>query len=427
MKLIFTLESFLWQGPMLWGLLGCHVFFTLRLKGIQRHTLRGIRLSLQGDRGDSGISAFGALSTSLAAAMGTGNIIGMASAILLGGPGAAFWCWVTGLLGMATRYAETVLTLKYRAQSPGGPVLGGPMYVMEQGMGKPWLGKLFSLTGVLGAMGTGAMIQSNALGTCLREYGFPLLPVALILTAGAALVILGGAKNIAACCEKLVPAMGLLYLLGCAGVLFRNRDAILPALSLMTKSAFTPRAAGGGFVGSTLGSALGYGVARGLFTNESGMGTGPMASAAGPCRTPEAEGLSAMTGVFWDTVVVCGLTSVTLISAIINAPEAFAGAGPDRLCAIAFSAVPGGAPALALSLCVFAFATVVGWSFYGECCARYLWQDRGILPYRLFYLAAVFCGVFLDLEVLWSLGAILVGLMALPNLWCLISLRAQIK
>lgn len=427
MELIFRLEGLLWGGPLLVILLGCHIFFTIYLRFPQKFTLHGIKLSLSQGKGQGGVSPFGALSTSLAAAIGTGNIIGMASAVALGGPGAIFWCWLTGVLGMATRYAETVLVLRHRKIQSNGTPAGGPMYVMEQAMGKPWMGTLFSLLGVAAAFSTGAMIQSNSVGVCLEEVGVSKLATAVLLTLGAGVIILGGTGRIATVCEKMVPAMGALYLLGCLGVLWVVRDSVLPGLGLILSSAFSPKAAAGGFVGSTLISALKYGTARGLFTNESGMGTGPMATATAPCRSPEQEGLVGMTGVFWDTVVICALTGITLISAMAAAPERFAGAGAGQLCALAFSMVPGGKLVLTVSLCIFAFATVVGWSHYGAVCWDYLWGMDTTTIYRLLYLATAFVGVFLQLDTLWSLGGIVAGLMAVPNVISLFALRREVS
>lgn len=427
MDWIFRLEGLLWGGPLLVCLLGCHLYFTLRLRFPQRFTLRGIRLSLGQEKEHTGVSPFGALSTSLAAAIGTGNIIGIASAVALGGPGAVFWCWITGLLGMATRYAETVLTLKYKRALPGGRSVGGPMYVMSEALDRPGLGALFSILGVAVALFTGAMIQSNAAGTSLSNIGIPKGLTALVLTGAAAVIILGGEGRIASVCEKLVPAMGGLYMLGCLGVLLQNRGSLIPSLELIVSSAFSPKAAAGGFVGSSLMSALKYGTARGLFTNESGMGTGPMATASAPCRSPETEGLVGMTAVFWDTVVICALTGITLVSAMVAHPHTFSGVGPGQMCALAFSPLPGGSFILTASLAIFAFATVVGWSHYGAVCWEYLLGTRNVTVYRLCYLASAFWGVFLELELLWSLGGILAGLMAVPNVGTLLRLRNKIS
>lgn len=423
MKLIFALERFLWSGPLLLLLMGSHVYFTLKLRGVQRYTLRGIRLSLTGQAGEKGVSPFGALSTTLAAAIGTGNIVGMASAVVLGGPGAVLWCWLTGVLGMATRYGETVLTFRYRDSR--GTISGGPMYVMERGLGRPGLGRLFSLLGITAALGTGAMIQSNAVGVCLEPLGVNRPVTGVILTVAAGCVILGGVKNIARVCEKMVPAMGIVYMAACLWVIYVNRSALGQALSMILS--LSPRSVGGGIAGGTLGAAIRYGTARGLFTNESGMGTGPMAAAAGPCRSPEEEGLAAMTGVFWDTVVICGLTGLALVSALAAHPEQYAALGADALCFQVFSVIPGGRWLLTGCLCIFAFATVVGWSWYGLCCTGYLLGGGWGSAYHILYLGAVFLGVFVELDVVWSLGGILAGLMAVPNILTMFLLRREIK
>jgi AGCS family alanine or glycine:cation symporter len=422
MGLIFTLERLLWNGPLLILLMGSHLYFTVKLRGIQRLTFRGIRLSLSGRESAGGVSAFGALTTSLAAAIGTGNIIGVATAVALGGPGAVFWCWLTGLLGMATRYAESAVCLRHRKQLPTGEWVGGPMYLMEGPLGLPWLGRLYALLGVLVAMGTGALIQANAAGVALGQW-VPLPVTGTALALGAGLILLGGAKRIAKVSAKLVPVMSAMYLLGCMGVLVVHRAWILTALQIIFQGAFTTRAAGGGFVGSTILTAARYGTARGLFTNEAGMGTGPMAAAAGPCKHPAQEALISMTGVFWDTVVICAMTGLMLVTAMLGDPQSFQGAGPGQLCRIAFSCLPGGEWILTGSLTVFAFGTIVGWSYYGSCCWRYLRGNQSL--YLGLYLLAVFFGVFFRLETLWSLGGILAGLMAAVNLSGLFLLRQE--
>ena len=421
MAVILWLERVLWSGPLLLGLMGSHLYFTLRLRGVQRYTLRGIRYSLR--REGTGITSFGALTTSLAAAIGTGNIIGVATAVALGGPGAVFWCWLTGLLGMATRYAEAILVLSHRRRLPGETMAGGAMYVLEDRLHMPKTARCFALFGVAAALGTGALIQSNALATVLRPHIPPAVTgLCAALLAGA--VILGGISSISRVCEKLVPAMSGLYLLGCAGVLWVYRQYIPQALEIIFTGAFVPRAAAGGFVGSTLLTAARSGTARGQFTNESGMGTAPMAAAAAPCTDPAREALISMTGVFWDTVVLCAMTGLVLASAMLGSPESFSEAQPGTMCTLAFSGIPGGTLVLEVCLLVFAFSTIVGWCWYGECCWRYLLG--GSLPaYRLLYLAAVFFGALEGLELVWSLGGILAGLMAIPNLICLWRLRRE--
>lgn len=426
MRMIFALEGFLWSGPLLVVLLGSHIYFTLHLKGVQRYTLRGIRLSLGTGRGAGGVSAFGALATSLAAAIGTGNIIGVATAVALGGPGAVFWCWVTGVLGMATRYAETLICLRHRRCEKNGKARGGAMYVMEGVLHRRGMGIAFAWMGVAAAVSTGALIQSNAMAAVLEPKGVPLWLTGAVTTVCAGVIILGGVKTIAGACEKLVPAMSALYLAGCVMVLCRCGDAVPAALGEILRGAFLPRAAGGGFVGSTIATALRYGTARGLFTNESGMGTAPLAAAAGPGERPKEEALISMTGVFWDTVVICAITGIMLVAAMLKFPVLFQGANVGTMCLRAFSCIPGGEWILTISLLTFAFSTIVGWCYYGECCVDYLLGDRGVTGYRISYLLFVLLGAFVRLEWVWSLGGILAGAMALPNILLILLLRREI-
>ncbi len=427
MEILFWLERVLWSGPLLAILMGSHLYFTGKLRFIQRHTIRGIRLSLDRDKSDTGVSGFGALSASLAAAIGTGNIIGVATAVALGGPGAVFWCWLTGVLGMATRYAETVTVLRHPAKDGSGKPTGGAMYVLRDALHRPGLGRIFAILGVLTAILTGSMIQSNAIALSLHgALGLPNWLSGLLTAALALPVILGGKKRIAGACQVLVPMMAGLYLLGCLGLLLMHRAFLTEAFLLILRSAFLPRAAGGGFVGSTVITAARYGVARGLFTNEAGMGTAPMTAAAAPCRSPQKSALAAMTAVFWDTAVICALTGLVLVSSILAAPDRFAAAGPGELCALAFSALPLGSWVLTVSLVTFAFATVVGWCWYGETCWEFLRPGCSLFPFRLGYILAAWLGAAVRLTVLWSLGGILAGAMAIPNLISLFSLRREI-
>jgi AGCS family alanine or glycine:cation symporter len=408
------LEALLWQGPLLWALMGAHLYFTGRLHLVQRHVLRGIRLSVSGRR-EGGISRFGALSTTLAAAIGTGNIIGVATAVALGGPGAVLWCWLTGVLGMATRYAETYLCLTHRRNGPAG----GPMYILED-LKKPGIARLFAFLVLAAALTTGAMLQTNAIGLVASWYGIPKLPCAAAVTALAALGIWGGARSVARLCQWLVPLMSGLYLAGCFAVLWVNRAALPEAVGMILLGAVRPRAVVGGVSGGMLTAAR-YGVARGLFTNEAGMGTAPMAAAAGPLEDPKRESLVAMTAVFWDTVVICGLTGLVVVSGL-----ALGAASDSGLCWAAFSVLPWGGAAVSVCLAVFAFATVVGWCWYGQCGWHYLFGGWGGRLYQICYLASAFLGTFGGLSALWSLGSVLSGLLALPNLWCLWKLRGEI-
>lgn len=427
MGMILWLERVLWSGPLLVMLMGSHLYFTVRLRGIQRLTLRGIRLSLRPRRGENGVSSFGALATSLAAAIGTGNIIGIATAVALGGPGAVFWCWLTGVFGMATRYAESVLSLQHRRRLRDGSMTGGPMYVMDGPLGMPWMGRCFAFLGIAAAVGTGSMIQANAVGTTLLTAArIPLWLSGGVVMICAAMVILGGVQSISTVCEKLVPAMSALYIFGCIWVLAVNRAWLPETLRVIVTGAFTPRAAGGGFVGSTILTAARYGTARGLFTNESGMGTAPMAAVTAPCENPSEEALVSMTGVFWDTVVICAMTGLVIVSSMLRVPEMFSNADVGQLCYLAFSLIPMGKWILTISLVVFAFATIVGWCWYGESCWRYLWGESSVFLYRVCYLVSAFLGVFGGLETVWSLGGVLAGLMAVPNLIALWLLRQEV-
>lgn len=427
MEWILKLENALWSGPLFVLLMGSHLYFTVTLKGVQRWTLRGIKLSLRPSRGENGVSSFGALATSLAAAIGTGNIVGIATAVALGGPGAVLWCWLTGVFGMATRYAESVLSLKHRRKEAGA-VVGGPMYVLEDALHMPRLGKCFAFLGVAAAVGTGALLQSNAVATTLRQAaGVPLWISGAVLTVCGAMVILGGVQSISSVCEKLVPAMSALYMAGCVWLLLANRTVLPETFRVIVSGAFSKEAAGGGFAGMLLGKAARYGVARGLFTNEAGMGTAPMAAVIAPAEKDGEEALVSMTGVFWDTVVICAMTGLALVSSMLRAPEVFQGQAGSGLCYLAFSLIPGGGWILTVCLVIFAFATVVGWCWYGECCSRYLWGEQSVKIYRVCYLAGAFLGVFWGAESAWSFGGILAGLMAVPNLVALLLLRKEIK
>lgn len=426
MEFILKLENALWSGPLLVLLMGSHLYFTVSLKGVQRWTWRGIKLSLSPQRGENGVSSFGALATSLAAAIGTGNIVGIATAVALGGPGAVLWCWFTGVFGMATRYAESVLSLKHRRKE-AGTMVGGPMYVLED-LQMPRLGRCFAFLGVAAAVGTGSLLQANAVASTIQQaVGLPLWISGLTLTVCSGMVILGGVQSISNLCEKLVPAMSALYMAGCIWLLLANRSVLPEALRVICSAALSPKAAGGGFVGFTIGTAARYGVARGLFTNEAGMGTAPMAAVIAPAKNAAEEALVSMTGVFWDTVVICAMTGLALVSSMLRVPEAFQGAEGSGLCYLAFSLIPGGGWILTVCLVVFAFATVVGWCWYGECCSRYLWGEKSVVFYRLFYLVGAFLGVFWGSESAWSFGGILAGLMAAPNLVSLLLLRKEIQ
>ena len=351
------LSSVLWGWPMVILLLGTHVFLTIRLRVPQRKLLTGIRLSVQKDKGATGdVSQFGALATALAATIGTGNIVGVATAVALGGPGAVLWCWLTGIFGMATKYAESLLAVKYRVKDENGSTYGGPMYALEQGLGMKWLALLFAVFTALASFGIGCTVQANSIALLAHEtFGASTSLVGLLICILTALVIMGGVKSIARVCTFLVPFMAALYVLGCIVILFMNGDYVWPAIQLIAKSAFNPSAAGGGFVGASVMMAARYGIARGLFSNESGMGSAPIVAATAQTRNPVRQALVSSTGTFWDTVIICALTGLVLVSSILAYPD-ISYADGAALTKVAFSKIPYvGAPLLTFGILTFAF------------------------------------------------------------------------
>ena len=316
-------SDILWGFPLIILLFGTHLFLTVRLKVPQRKLFTAIRLSVTRDKGSKGdVSQFGALATALAATIGTGNIIGVATAITLGGPGAVLWCWLMGVFGMATKYTEGLLAIKYRVRTASGRMLGGPMYALERGLNMKWLAVLFAIFTALAALGIGNTVQSNAIATLVNEaYNVPTYIVGAIIAALTAAVILGGMKSIARVCGALVPFMALFYVLGCAYILVVNHAYLWEALKLICVSAFDPKAAGGGFVGTTLMMTMRMGMARGLFSNEAGLGSAPIVAAAAQTRNPVRQALVSSTGTFWDTVVVCAMTGLVIVSSVLAYPD----------------------------------------------------------------------------------------------------------
>ena len=418
------------SGPLMLILLfGTHVFLTIRTRVIQRYTFKGIKLSVTPDKEAEGdVSGFGALATALAATIGTGNIVGVATAIASGGPGAVFWVWLTGCFGIASKYGEAVLAIKYRVKGKDGAMIGGPMYALERGLKAKWLGILFALFAGLACFGIGNGTQGSSI-TGMVENTFGVSPYisGAVLTILTGVVIIGGVKSIAKVCEKLVPFMAGFYIIGCIIILFINRDFVLPALKLIVVSAFTPQAAGGGFIGSTLMLALRFGIARGLFTNEAGLGSAPIVDAAAVTRNPVRQGLIAMTGVFWDTVIVCALTGIVLVSSIMKNPEGMTGLTGGDLSSAAFGNIPVIGPiVLTVGLICFAWSTILGWSYYGERCWVYLVGQKSIMPFRIAWTIMVFVGSVVSLDLIWSIADILNMFMAFPNLIALIGLSGVI-
>ena len=424
---IRRLDAMVWGWPMIGLLMGTHVYMTVRTGGIQRQVLRGIRLSVTRDSAAQGdVSQFGALVTSLCSTIGTGNILGVGTAIALGGPGAVLWMWLTGIFGMATKYAETLLAVRYRVRTGSGSMLGGAMYVLERGLHMRRMGIAFGVLGAVCAFGTGCTVQAGAAASGLRALvPLPLPAAGLILCALTGLCILRGIRSIARVAEKLVPAMAAFYVAGCAAILIRNHGYLGQTAALILGRALDFRAAGGGIAGSAAAAACRFGVARGLFSNESGMGSAPLAAASAKTANPKRQALVSMTGTFWDTGVICLMTALALVSEMLRNPSLCALPG-TALAAGVFSALPGGDRMLSAALSVFAFTTILGWYYYGERCAVYLLGERCILGYKCLWIAGVFAGALAETELIWSLAELLNGLMAVPNLLGVLLLGGEV-
>lgn len=426
--LFTSLSGLLWGWPMIVLLLGTHVFLTIRLRFPQRHIFTAIRLSVKKDKHSAGdVSQFGALATALAATIGTGNIVGVATAVALGGPGAVLWCWLTGVFGIATKYGEALLAIKYRVKTPDGKMLGGPMYALERGLGWRWAGVLFAIFTAIAAFGIGNTVQANAISTLVHQ-SFDISPVATgaILCLLTAAVVLGGVRSIARVCTMFVPLMAILYVAGCLYILCANHAHIWPALQLICESAFQPQAAGAGFAGGTVMLAARYGIARGLFSNESGLGSAPIVAAAAQTRNPVRQALVSSSGTFWDTVVICALTGLVIVSSVLAFPDIDYQDGAE-LTHAAFTKIPViGAPLLTFGLITFAFSTILGWCYYGERAMEYLKGRRWMLAYRILYILAVFAGSVANLAIVWNVADCMNALMAIPNLVSLLLLSGVI-
>lgn len=426
--LLVQLSGFLWGWPMIILLLGTHVFLTVRLKFPQRKIFTAIKLSVKRDKGSTGdVSQFGALATALAATIGTGNIIGVGTAVALGGPGAVLWCWLTGVFGIATKYSEGLLAIKYRVKTNDGRMLGGPMYALERGLGWKWLAVLFAFFTACASFGIGNTVQANAISTLAQtSWGIPVWATGAVVCVLAGVVIIGGVKSIARVCSALVPFMALFYVLGCIYILCVNHAYLWAAIKLICSEAFSLRAVGGGASGTVIMLAARYGIARGLFSNESGLGSAPIVAAAAQTRNPVRQALVSSSGTFWDTVVICAMTGLVVVSCIIADPSISATDGA-RLTHLAFSHIPYvGAPLLSFGLLTFAFSTILGWSYYGERAVEYLKGKSWIKGYRIIYIVAVFVGSIVSLDLVWNLADCMNALMAIPNLISLLALNGII-
>ena len=418
------LSSMLWGWPMMILLLGTHIFLTVRLRFPQRKIFTAIKLSVSRDPDATGdVSQFGSLATALAATIGTGNIIGVATAVSLGGPGAVLWCWLTGVFGIATKYSEGLLAIKYRIKTADGKMLGGPMYALERGLGWKWLAVLFAAFTALASFGIGSTVQANAMSVMTFEsYGVPQWLTGLVVCSLLAAVVFGGVKIIARVCGLLVPFMALFYVIGCIIILVINGPYLLPAIKLIVHSAFSPEAAGGGFVGSGVMLAARYGIARGLFSNESGLGSAPIVAAAAQTRNPVRQALVSSSGTFWDTVVICAMTGLVIVSSILAYPDIDYANGAT-LTKAAFAKIPYiGTSLLSVGVVTFAFSTAIGWCYYGERAVEYLAGKRTMLAYRIVYLISVFLGSVVGLSLVWNIADCMNAFMAIPNLLSLVFL-----
>ena len=420
-----SISDWVWGPPLLILLFGTHLFLTFRLRFIQRYLPQAIRLSLSREKeGEGDVSQFGALTTALAATIGTGNIVGVATAVSLGGPGAVLWMWLTGVFGIATKYAEAVLAVKYRVVTKDGAMAGGPMYALERGLKAKWLGMLFAALTAIAAFGIGCMTQANSISSLAKEsLGLNPWITGVVMTGLTAIVILGGIKSIAAVCEKLVPFMAIFYVIGCLILLVMHFGRIPETVVTIVTSAFAGQAAVGGFIGAGIAQAIRYGIARGLFSNESGLGSAPIVAAAAQTRNPVRQALVSSTGTFWDTVVVCAMTGLV----IVNSGEWKNGLGGAALTHRAFEDIPViGGLILTVGLLTFVFSTILGWSYYGEKAAEYLFGTKVIRPYRVLWVIAVMVGSVQPIAVVWTFSDIANGLMAVPNLIALLGLSGVV-
>ena len=436
-NIMTTLDDWLWGAPMIVLLFGTHIYMTFRTGFIQRKTFTGIRLSVTKDPDSPGdVSQFQALTTALASTIGTGNIIGVGTAVFLGGPGAVLWCWLTGVFGIATKYAESLIAVKYRVRTADGRMMGGAMYALERGLKNKRLGKLlatlFALFAMLASFGIGCGTQINAIAEVIETslpIGIPRIALGIVFGIVTAIIIIGGIESIAVVCEKLVPVMALFYVLGCVIILGINYDFIFPALKAIFVLAFKPGAVAGGLVGGGIRLALQYGVARGLFSNESGMGSAPLVASAAQTRNPVRQALVSATGTFWTTVVVCLMTGLVLVSTMMKNPQISMDsiANGGQMTTAAFTQIPViGSAILVVSIITFAYSTILGWSYYGERAAEYLLGKKAILPYKVVFIAVVILAPVLALDLVWTMADILNALMAIPNLIAVILLSGVI-
>lgn len=429
-SVVAFLNDILWGVPMIVFLLGAHIILTIVTKGVQKKVFKGIKLSVEKSNGKGDVSVFGALTTALASTVGTGNIIGVGTAIATGGPGAVLWTWLIGILGIATKYCETFIAVKHRKKMKDGSYIGGAMTALED-LNKPLLAKIFAIVTMFAAFGIGCGVQSNAIASMLtNNFNVPGYITGIVLAVLTFIVIFGGIKSISNVCMKLVPIMSLLYSVGCIVILGININYVPQTLGLIISSAFTPRAMAGGFVGSTILIAMRYGMARGLFSNESGMGSAPIASAAGNADNAVKPALVGSTGVFWDTVVICLLTGLVLCTCVVANPSIDAVLLQDggKLCSACFASIPYvGTPILVFGVITFAYSTILGWNYYATQCVKYLFNTKAVKVYLFIWIIIIFMGTILDLTAVWNLADVLNALMVIPNVIAVFLLIKEIR
>lgn len=425
-----AVDSVLWGPPLIILLVGTGIFLTIRLKLLQVLRLPlALRLIFKAkNQGKGDVSSFKALCVALAATVGTGNIVGVATAVKVGGPGAIFWMWIAAFFGMATKYAEGLLAVKYRSVDANGEIAGGPMFYIRNGLGEKWkpLAVFFAIACILVAfLGIGTFPQVNAIVDSMAiTFAFPRVATDVILTVFIAAVTIGGLQSISKVASKLIPFMALFYIAISLGLIVLFIDRLPSAIALIIDGAFTGTAAAGGFAGSTIMIAMQNGIARGVFSNESGLGSAPIAAAAAKTKWPAEQGLISMTGTFIDTIIICTMTGLALVLTGVWQGDAAGAAMTTAAFASTYGSV--GSQLLTISLILFAFTTILGWNYYGERAVIYLTGTKGVLPYRLIFIVLIASGAFLKLEAIWVLADIVNGLMAIPNLIALIALSGVV-
>lgn len=427
--LIQNLNEFLWSGPLLCLLMGTHLYFTMKLHFPQKNILSAIRISVTPEKQADGknLSVFATLATTLAATLGTGNIIGVSTAVALGGPGAVLWCWITGILGMATAYGECFLSVRFKSLGTDGVYRGGPMYVWENGLHNKFIGKVYATLTLIAAFGIGCTTQANSIAqTTATSFGLSPHLAGFLAALVAGFVIVGGIRAIGNVCTKLIPFLAILYIASCVVLLFLSRDALLPAIRLILVHALAPRAVTGGAAGASLMLTARYGIARGLFTNEAGIGTAAITAAASQTPDPQRQAYVSMTAVFWDTVVMCLLSGLVIVANMIRHPDSLIGVNEAGLADAAFSCLPLGKPFLSFCLVAFAITTLIGWSYLGERAIEYLVGDKGTILYKIAYIVMIYVGAVLPLTIVWECTDLINAFMVLPNVAALFLLQKHI-